>query len=749
MSNRSNAQSDKQSKFDSSSVIRFILGYEEYWRLMIIMLLLGLLAAVCYFVFATATYESRSLVRVNTFIMGVDTARGLRSAEQGHLQMRSLAGRLNTGFLILEAAKKIGVANSKTTYNYLRESLIPVCRVTILDASHLEVLVISFSPEVVRDLPQALVDAYEEVRLKMNAEYREKAIERYVQEINEVRKKVAEQLENKLQFEEQSALASAQIEMERLSNIPVDIVRTKYRLSQHEEIASILESQGSRLDIIGKLSLLNGFEADQNDPLEAGRVVRRAGTSSPFTFTSPSTVSGQVVVQPNMVEGLKPWQELEKEKRALEEQLRFAGAKFLGDHPEILQLKEKLRQVDAALDVELNVSMSAFELQKARLTEKLSELESKLPDYYQATKNFDVKRQDYDLLEKSQLSWDKAYQALSRRIESLGSDDGKTSMNMEFRGFTNLRDGIPVSPNKMKLLMMGCLLGLGMAGGVPFLLRRFDSSVVDLNEFEGTLGINGIGLIPMSDPEVLQELNRSPAIGATVPNALLENFRLIRSSILLNKSPKGEGRVIMFTSARPGEGKTTVSSNVAWAFSSLGDRTLLIDCDLRRGRVHDVLGMSNEIGMTNLLTGRSTLEQCIHKSQTDNLWAISRGPVVPGTTELLNSGVFEAILEQLKDKFDRIVLDTPPVLGLSETAFLQNHADGIVMVVRCGATMRKDVEDAVQTLQKLGGHFYGFVLNGVDFSKRLNHYYYYYYSSSYYDSNWDNEPAQPSDRALN
>ncbi|MEN3939843.1 polysaccharide biosynthesis tyrosine autokinase [Prosthecobacter sp. SYSU 5D2] len=739
MNMQANNQAGKESKFDSSSIIRFVLGYEEYWRLMIIMLLAGLLAAVCYFVFATATYESRSLVRVNTFIVGVDTASGQGNNEFGYLQIRSLASRLNTGIHILEAAKKIGVADSETSYDNLRESLLPVCRVSVLDSSHLEVLVLSFSPHVVRELPQALVDTYEELRLKMNAEYREKAIERYLLEINQVRKKVAEQLEKKLQFEEQSALASAQIEMERLSNIPVDIVRTKYRLSQHAEIESILDAQSNTLDVIAKLALLNSFDEDENDPLEAGRVVRRAGGSSPFTFTSPNTVSNQVVVKPNMVEGLRPWQELERQKRAIEEQLRFASAKFLGDHPEILKLKEELRQVDAALEVELNVSVSGFELQKARLTEKLSELESKLPAYYQATKNFDVKRQDYDLLEKSQLSWDKAYETLSKRIETLGSDDGKTSMNMEFRGFTNLRDGRPASPNKMKLLMMGCLLGFGMAGGVPFLLRRFDSSVVDLNEFEGTLGINGIGLIPMSDPKVLQELNRSPAIGATVPNALLENFRLVRSSILLNKSPKGDGRIIMFTSARPGEGKTTISSNVAWAFSSLGERTLIIDCDLRRGRLHNVVGVSNEFGLTNLLTGRATLDQCVQKSNTDNLWTISRGPVVPGTTELLNSGVFAAVLDQLKGQYDRIILDTPPVLGLSETAFLQNHADGIVIIVRCGITQRKDVVDAVQTLQKLGGHFYGFVLNGVDFSKRLNHYYYYYYSSSYYDSNWDEE----------
>jgi succinoglycan biosynthesis transport protein ExoP len=742
MNSRVNGPEGKSSKFDTSTLIRFVLGYEEYWRLMLILVLGGLMAAVCYFVFATATYESRSLIRVDSYLLGVEAAEGSNVKENVAVQMRSLATQLNSGYLLLEAAKKIGVASSTTSVNDLRASVIPACRIVILDGRHLEVMVLAYRPEVVKELPKALVDVYEELRLKMQEEYREVAIKRYTAEIEQIRKKVAEQLDSKLEYEEQSALAGAQIELERLSNIPVDIVRTKYLLSQHEEVSKILGDQGDSLDAVGRLSLVRGLVTDINDPLEAGRVVRKTGLSSPFTFSSPATDKKQMVVQPGMVEGLKPWQELEKNKRSLEERLRFVRLKFLDDHPEVIQIKEELREVEAGLDVELQVAMSAFELEKARLVEKLTELENKLPEYHKATKNFDIKKQDYDLLGRSQLAWDKAYEKLSRRIESLASDTRNSTIGMEFRGFTTLRDGVPASPNKSKLFIMGCLLGIGLAGGVPFLLRRIDSSVVELNEFEGSLGINGIGLVPMGNPKELEELNRAPTIGATVPNALLENFRLIRSSILLNKSPKGDARVIMFSSARPGEGKTTVSSNVSWAFSSLGERTLLIDCDLRRGRVHNVVGASNEYGMTSLLTGRATLEQCIQKASADNLWTISRGAVVPGTTELLNSGVFAALLEQLKGQFDRIILDTPPVLGLSETAFLQNYADGIVMIVRCGVTMRKDVEDAVQTLQKLGGHFYGFVLNGVDFTKRLNHYYYYYYSSSYYDANWDEAPPE-------
>lgn len=97
---------------------------------------------------------------------------------------------------------------------------------------------------------------------------------------------------------------------------------------------------------------------------------------------------------------------------------------------------------------------------------------------------------------------------------------------------------------------------------------KLDNSIIDLNEFESSMDIVGIGLIPLTDPALLNEINRSPVIGSRVPNALLENFRLIRSAIVLNTSPRGAPHVIMVTSARPGEGKTTMSCNIGWAFAS-------------------------------------------------------------------------------------------------------------------------------------------------------------------------------------
>jgi capsular exopolysaccharide synthesis family protein len=147
--------------------------------------------------------------------------------------------------------------------------------------------------------------------------------------------------------------------------------------------------------------------------------------------------------------------------------------------------------------------------------------------------------------------------------------------------------------------------------------------------------------------------------------------------------------------------------------------------------------MPNYPGLTDLFTGKATLDECLQKTKADNLWVVTRGSVVAGTTEMLNNASFEKVVQELRKRFDRIIMDTPPVLGLSETAFLQKYSEGVVLVIRARKTERKDVMEAFKTLQKLGAHIYGFVLNRVDFSRRYNSYSYYYYSSNYYDTNWN------------
>jgi capsular exopolysaccharide synthesis family protein len=202
--------------------------------------------------------------------------------------------------------------------------------------------------------------------------------------------------------------------------------------------------------------------------------------------------------------------------------------------------------------------------------------------------------------------------------------------------------------------------------------------------------------------------------------------------------------VILFTSARPQEGKTILSANLAWSFASIHDKTLLIDTDLRRGRMHKLLEADNSTGMSNYLQGVSTLDEVIQKTQVPGLDVITRGPIIPGSTEKLCTEDFMNLVKQLRRRYQRVVIDSPPVLGLSETSSLQRAVDGTVLVVRAEKTPRRELKMAYDLLRKSGAKFFGFVLNSLDLN-RLGNYYNYYYYSSYYYSTFDDDEVDEED----
>ena len=190
----------------------------------------------------------------------------------------------------------------------------------------------------------------------------------------------------------------------------------------------------------------------------------------------------------------------------------------------------------------------------------------------------------------------------------------------------------------------------------------------------------------------------------------------------------------MVASAMPKEGKTAISSNLALSFADKGEKTLLIDCDLRRGRQHRVFGLSASPGLSNIFLEKATLAETCRPSGHENLDLLTCGKHVSGTTDALGDQVFEDLLAELRQRYQRIVIDTAPVLGLAETSTMQRMIDGVVFVISSNHTPIRSVKAAVEMLQANGANFFGFVLNRIDLSTATNYYKYYYYSYQYYDN---------------
>lgn len=205
-----------------------------------------------------------------------------------------------------------------------------------------------------------------------------------------------------------------------------------------------------------------------------------------------------------------------------------------------------------------------------------------------------------------------------------------------------------------------------------------------------------------------------------------EDIRTIRTNLMFTSSDE-ESKVLMVTSSVPGEGKSFISSNLAIAFAQNGESTLLIDSDLRLGRIHKVFGLSNTKGFSNLLVGENIADCCeyIKKTSIPNLYIIPRGTVPPNPSELLNSSNTKKIINLLRENFDRIIFDSVPVNGLPDGLIMASLVDRVILVTSVGHTSIDELDTAKKALQKIDANIAGVVVNRASQSKRGKYSNYY------------------------
>ena len=205
-----------------------------------------------------------------------------------------------------------------------------------------------------------------------------------------------------------------------------------------------------------------------------------------------------------------------------------------------------------------------------------------------------------------------------------------------------------------------------------------------------------------------------------------EDIRTIRTNLMFTAS-EDDAKVILITSSVPGEGKSFISSNLATAFAQTGESTLLIDSDLRLGRIHKVFGVSNEKGLSNLLIGQSVVDcaDYIKKTQIPDLYVIPRGTVPPNPSELLNSNNTKKIITFLRKKFDHIIFDGVPINGLPDSLIMASLVDRVVVVASVGYTKIDELMETKKALEKIDAKIAGIVANRTIQTKRGKYSNYY------------------------
>ena len=207
-----------------------------------------------------------------------------------------------------------------------------------------------------------------------------------------------------------------------------------------------------------------------------------------------------------------------------------------------------------------------------------------------------------------------------------------------------------------------------------------------------------------------------------------EAFRTLRTNIQFSSLDK-EIKTIVITSSGSGEGKSTVMSNLAITMAESGKKVILVDCDLRKPSIHKKMGITNSVGLTNILVQDVKKQECVFATTVNNLYILTSGPVPPNPAELLGSKKMRNFIEELKSEFDLVLIDAPPVLAVTDAQILSTITDGVIFVASYGEAQKNALVDAKQLIDKVGGKILGIVFNKVP--EAASGYYGKYYKGYY------------------
>lgn len=397
----------------------------------------------------------------------------------------------------------------------------------------------------------------------------------------------------------------------------------------------------------------------------------------------------------------------------------------LGDnHPEMVKLRSAIQSAELKLQGEIGKVVESVRNEYLAMLAQERSLTAALDAQKAEAMALNRKGIGYGVLVRDAASNRVIFESLMQRTKETGISGELRTSNIRIVDLAEVPRR-SIRPNRTLNMLFALLGGSTLGVGFAFFFHYVDNKIKSPAEVKAYLGLPFLGLLP----SVLGPDGATPLISNGAPSTFTEALRAIRTNVLFASAEDG-GKSILVTSTAPGEGKTVVAVNLAIGLAQAGQRVLLIDGDLRRARIHDVFGQPAEPGLSNVLVGNAKASEAVRSAPVGGLWILTCGAHPPNPAELLGSKRFHDFLATLTTHFDWIVIDSPPVLLVTDAAVLAHKTTGVVFVVGAEMTARRAAETAVAQLTSAKVRFVGGVLNRVDF-ERSGYYYSQYYSRKY------------------
>ncbi len=500
--------------------------------------------------------------------------------------------------------------------------------------------------------------------------------------------------------------------------------QVKSRLEDSEREMVAFASQQGIVNVDESQNIVTQKLAAINTALAAAEKQRAAAEAAYRQMLGTRGQGLSQVLDSKIIETLK------ETKAKLEAQYQDNLNTYKPAYPLMVQLRGQIDQIDRQINQEvanirgaITATYEAAKTEETLLRANLNQLKRDVLELQGRSIQFNILRREVDTNRE-------LYNGLLQRYKEIGVAAGVGTNNISVVDEAKA----PIWPyqpnlqlNALLALMVGLLGGIGLA----FLLEHHDTTFKQVDEVEKLLGLPVLGLIPLIRRQGSDKRPIAIAGHDDPRSAFAESYRSLRTALEFSTS-SGVPRLLTVTSATTGEGKSTTVVSLAIQFAQAGKRVLLVDADLRKPSLHRILGLDNDMGLTHLLAGDQTRSVNIAKpTHLPNLFVIPSGPLPPNPAELLSGSKMLDLLMLSTEKFDQVLVDSPPVVGLADALILGNYCDGTLLSVEMGNTPRDHVREACKRLRGARVHLIGVLLTKLQ-ARHGAYGYYHYYDSSYY-----------------